>query len=309
MLKMAFRKIGEESTIGYEKHRPTDDFSDSDVDEYDDEDAFYHNYQPEVEEFDTGEYILFDPVQEERGYMDALASRKSGTVRKPFSWLNSPEKETITRKSSENIPTWWEKTTPTISDSNRVVNGVLNYAALLPPPTPKPKPVYSSKKNKKQVCETRSTEISSTRANNRHVGANCEGRANEQCTRLCSSIYMKNKCFRGTSCRFAHEYQDLRECNFGVRCKKIVVVKTNPDGTFEMVNKSLPDCDASTERKQCNFKHFNESRDSYLKRVPYTAPHIRASRDKESVNRQNDSSGNRQTGRPATKGRNQNRRK
>jgi hypothetical protein len=126
-----------------------------------------------------------------------------------------------------------------------------------------------------------------------------------------------------------------------VRCKKIVVVKTNPDGTFEMVNKSPvaafkppPECEStpvetstvastereSAERKQCNFKHFNESRDSYLKRVPYTSHHIRASRDKESVNRQNDSSGNRQTagrqtagrqtaGRHATKGRNQNRRK
>jgi len=144
MLKMAFRKSGEESLVGYvrEKYNPTDDLSDVDDDVYDDEDA-YDNYQPDVDEFDTGEYITFDPIQEERGFMNALASRKSGTVRKPFTWVNSPEKETLTR-NPEKLPTWWEKT-PTISDSDRVVNGILNYAALLPPPTPKPACASTSK--------------------------------------------------------------------------------------------------------------------------------------------------------------------
>jgi hypothetical protein len=138
-----------------------------------------------------------------------------------------------------------------------MVNGVLNYAALLPPPTrkievqPKPKKFKKNKERKKEMVKN----LASPKLVVPEV---------QKPTRFCLSIIKKSKCFHGAQCRFAHDYSDLKECNFGVKCKKIIVVKTNADGTFELANKN---------EIGCNFKHGKESKNSYLKRVPqHTSP-------------------------------------
>lgn len=245
---------GEDSIVGYTNKRVANYTDDDYNSEYDSEDDFYDHYEPEDDFFDDDDdYQPFVPEEEEPPKLHV-----SPKFIKPCLLLNSPTKSP--KKSPEKTPTWWDEN-KNIDDSNRIINGVLNYAALLPPPTPKTAPPSApkTKKNKKVKNES---------AKDHKIQEKQQPKKPDEVikpTRFCLSVIKKTKCFHGAQCRFAHDYSDLKECNFGEKCKKIIVVKTNPNGTLEMSNKN---------NALCNFKHAKESKNSYLKRVPqqHTSP-------------------------------------
>lgn len=235
-----------DSLVGYNKridnytiyHHESDGESDC-------EDDFYNTYDEETayDNYDSrGSSPLPTFEEEERSF--SLLNIK--TI-KPFN--NSLLDESPTAKTPVKTPTWWDKQ-KTIDEKDRVIGGVLNYGALLPPPAPKPVVVKQPPKPKKVVVKPAEMMKKSEE---------------QQPTRLCLSVVKKTKCFHGKKCRFAHDYSNLKQCNFGEKCKKIVVVKTNPDGTIELKNK---------DGANCNFKHEKESFKSYLNRVPqqHTSP-------------------------------------
>lgn len=273
-LKMSSR--GEDSIVGYNKKvaNYTNTYE-SDEEDFEEED-FYNHYLAPEEDFDDGEYQPFVPDEEEE-----VKKQPSFTFKKikPFN-LNSPTKsaEKSPKTSPTKSPSWWDK--KTIEDgSKRMVNGVLNYAALLPPPTPKPEVVPSPPQPKKKKggkkggkgveTKVKTEGLVKPQSEKPQGGKKQVVTGNNEVvqkpTRFCLSIIKKSKCFHGAQCRFAHDYSDLKECNFGEKCKKISVVKTNPDGTLELINKN---------EVGCNFKHAKESKNSYLKRVPqqHTSP-------------------------------------
>jgi len=248
--------------------------SDNEDREFDNENDFYDRYEPyEEEHFGDDDYEAFDPEKEEAEHKSYILTIGKRFIVKPLIGINSPTKSAET--SPKKSPTWWDKRA-IIDESNRLINGVLNYAVLLPPPKPKPmikdevKP-KKSKKNKKSKAEnkpsTKPTEKPSKAPKQALKLDKSQGdeKPSEKPTRFCLSVLKKSKCFHGTKCRYAHAYSDLRECNFGDRCNKISLVKTNPDGTKELTNKN---------GVTCNFKHTKESMTSYLKRVPqqHTSP-------------------------------------
>jgi hypothetical protein len=252
----------EDSIVGYNKRvaNYTDIYDDSDDDS---ENGFYNHYEPFEEEFDfnnnDGDYQPFIPEEEEKEHKSFISSSLKRSM-KPFVWMNSPTKS-VEKSPKIKSQTWWDKN-ETIEESKRVVNGVLNYAALLPPPTRKvevqPKKFKKTKKKggKQQIIEKKEMV---KKPPSQPVAMEVQ-----KPTRFCLSIIKKSKCFHGAQCRFAHDYADLKECNFGVKCKKIVVTKTNADGTVELANKN---------EIGCNFKHGKESKNSYLKRIPqHTSP-------------------------------------
>ncbi|ADO00450.1 hypothetical protein WIV_gp106 [Wiseana iridescent virus] len=268
-LKMSMSR-GEDSIVGYNKKvaNYTNTYE-SDEEDFEEED-FYNHYIPAEEDFDDGEYQPFVPEEEEQ-----VKKQPSFTFKKikPF-LLNSPTKsaEKSPKTSPTKSPSWWDK--KTIEDgSKRMVNGVLNYAALLPPPTPKPEVVPSPPQPKKKKggkkggkgLKTEGFQNPKPQAEKQQSVQKQVCEVVQKPTRFCLSIIKKSKCFHGAQCRFAHDYLDLKECNFGEKCKKISVVKTNPDGTLELINKN---------EVGCNFKHTKESKNSYLKRVPqqHTSP-------------------------------------
>ena len=274
--KMSMSRGGEDSIVGFNKKVVNYTSYDSE-DDYSEEEDFYNHYEPYEEEFDNGDYQPFNAEDEEKEYKARVSPPSIKKVIKPI-FLNSPTKSA--EKSPTKSPTWWDKN-KTIEESKRMINGVLNYAALLPPPTPKPvvvpQPVKKSKKNKKGKDATTKQPIEKKVKNNdstlpskpapkipyfKDPNATPEV---QKPTRFCLSIIKKSKCFHRSQCRFAHDYADLKECNFGEKCKKVKVVARNPDSTIEMVNKN---------EVGCNFKHANESKNSYLKRVPqqHTSP-------------------------------------
>lgn len=248
---------------------------------YDSDEDFYDNYEPDEEIFfDNGEYEPFNPEEEKehQAYVSPKLIKKIRPV-----WTSPNKKAEINEKKSP-TPTWWDKN-EVVPEVKRVINGVLNYAALLPAPTLKvvqqPKKSKKSKKN-----ETTATFVPSLSGKNRSTTtlrlrpeiaekpkknvtatsvpvSNVEKSQFQQKpikpTRFCLSVIKKTKCFHG-QCRFAHDYSELKECNFGENCKKIMVLKTNQDGTFELANKN--------NNVICNFKHSKESKNSYLKRIP-----------------------------------------
>jgi len=261
----------EDSIVGYNK-KVDYTISEYDSDEdYDDEDHFYDNYEPYEEEFDNGEYQVFDPVEEEREHQ-AYISPRSIKIKRPCMKINSPTKsdEKSPSKSPSKSPTWWDKNI-TVKDIDRIVNGVLNYGALLPPPTMSKIVVPSKKSKKSKKSKQDSKTNGQTKPSQQNPKTNDDYKKPQTTTevpkptRFCLSVIKKTKCFHGTQCRFAHDYGDLKECNFGEKCKKIIVVKANPDGTLELKNKS---------EVTCSFKHAKESQASYLKRVPqqHTSP-------------------------------------
>jgi hypothetical protein len=241
--------------------------------EDDEEDDFYDHYEPYEEDFDDGDYQPFDLEQEEKEHQSQISPKLTKPI-KPVAWINSPSKseEKSPNKSPKQVsPTWWDKN-ETVDQSKRIVNGVLNYAALLPPPTPKKineKIISNHLKNKlKKNAKNKdngSKQPDEKKFKNGSKQPNNDKTEIQKPTRFCLSVIKKTKCFHGTRCRFAHDYSDLKECNFGDKCKKIVFVKTNPDGTIELSNKN---------EVTCNFKHTKESKNSYLKRVPqqHTSP-------------------------------------
>lgn len=269
-LKMSSR--GEDSIVGYNKKvaNYTNTYE-SDEEDFEEED-FYNHYLPPEEDFDDGEYQPFVPDEEEE-----VKKQPSFTFKKIklFNLNNSPTKspEKSPKTSPTKSPSWWDK--KTIEDgSKRMVNGVLNYAALLPPPTPKPEVVPSPPQPKKKKGGKKGGKGVETKVKTEGLVKPQGGKKQvvtgnnevvQKPTRFCLSIIKKSKCFHGAQCRFAHDYSDLKECNFGEKCKKISVVKTNPDGTLELINKN---------EVGCNFKHAKESKNSYLKRVPqqHTSP-------------------------------------
>ena len=218
-----------------------------DVDYSSDEEDFYDNYEPfEEESFDNGEYEAFNPEEEEKEHRAYISPRATKTI-KPTRYWNSPKKDE--QKKSSPTPTWWDKS-ESVPETNRIINGVLNYAALLPPPAKKTQTQSQSKKrNRKQKSKPRS-----------EVAAPSETRRSEvqKPTRFCLSVIKNAKCFHA-HCRFAHSYSELKECKFADNCNKIALLKTNQDGTVELCNKN---------GTACTFKHSKESKHSYLKRVP-----------------------------------------
>ena len=250
-----------------------------------DEEDFYYNYEPfnpEEEFVDNGEYEPFNPEEEEKEHQAYISPILTKTI-KPTRYWNSPTKKEEQKKLSP-VSTWWDKP-EAIPETKRVINGVLNYAALLPP---KLKNVGSSqtqskKKNKKapvtkkqrrndgEQVQQRKPEkrvhqvVASSSTGLRPVGKG-EGvePTQQKPTRFCLSVIKGAKCLHSL-CRFAHSYAELKECKFGDNCNKISLLKTNQDGTIELNNKNSA-C--------CTFKHPKESKHSYLKRVPqqHTSP-------------------------------------
>ncbi|CCV02005.1 hypothetical protein IIV22A_161R [Invertebrate iridescent virus 22] len=134
--KMSMR--GEDSIVGYNKKVVNYTCSYESDDEGDEED-FYDHYEPYEEDFDDdNEYQPFIPEDD-----DTPKKIVTKTV-KPCLLLNSPTKsaEKSPKSSPTKSPSWWDK--KTINESPRIVNGVLNYAALLPPPTPKVAEIVST---------------------------------------------------------------------------------------------------------------------------------------------------------------------
>lgn len=250
-------KGGEDSIVGYNKRVAYyTDLHESD-DDYEEEN-FYDHYEPYEEDFDDGDYQPFIPDDDEE------VKKVPKSIKLCLS-LNSVEKspQTSPNKSTNG---WWDNK-KTMNESPRIINGVLNYAALLPPPLPKPEivPTISQPKNKKNKKVNKPAEMKPKLAeskSNKPVVATAEV---QKPSRFCISVIKKTKCFHGKQCRFAHNYSELKECNFGEKCKKIKVLKTNPDGTLELANKS---------EVGCNFKHSKETKNSYLNRVPqqYNSP-------------------------------------
>lgn len=275
--KMSMR-VEEDSLVGFNKRvaNYTQDEYDSEGEEYEEND-FYDNYEPYEEDFDNGDY---QPFEEE----DFPTLTKKQVVVRPVNL--SPTKSA--EKSPPKSPSWWDKS-KIVDKSDRIIDGVLNYAALLPPPTPKPKVVRPPKKNKKtkdgkqpfekKIKNNDEKNHPKSRSENNgskghmevakrtNLAPKAQGASAEvqKPTRLCLSVIRKTKCFHGSNCRFAHDYSDLKECNFGEKCKKIIKLKTNPDGTFELANRN---------EVACNFKHAKESKTSYMKRLPqqHTSP-------------------------------------
>ena len=232
------------------------DDADSFIDDQDDQDDFYDHYEPFTnEEFNDGDdYEPFDPEAEEREY--ELSRIKQDRVLKPYAWMTSPTK--TPKASPTKPPTWWDKT-QTVEENARIINGVLNYGALLPPPSIKK---TNKKKNKKNPNSIRAhpqqakTHPQQARAPHAPTADQCA--LLQKPTRFCMSFVKNMKCFHGSNCRFAHQYSDLKECNFGDKCKKIEVVKTTASGVV-LKNRA---------ENICIFKHANETKASYLARVP-----------------------------------------
>jgi hypothetical protein len=244
---------------GEERDNYTNYDSDSDYEE-----EFYDNYEPYEEDFDDTNGEDYQPPEKEEEYRPSITKQRVPKI-KPFSWMNSPTKSTETSPTLAKPKTWWDKTN-TVGDTNRLVNGVLNYAALLPPPQKKEVvEVKQQPKSKKQKKTKSAQPQPKPTVPSEKVKQQPQDGVPSKPTRFCLSVLKKAKCFHGKQCRFAHDYSDLKECNFGEKCKKIKVVKVNPDGTLEIENKN----DAG-----CNFKHAKESKNSYLKRVPqqHTSP-------------------------------------
>lgn len=238
-----------------------------DVDYSSDEEDFYDNYEPfEEESFDNGEYEAFNPEEEEKEHRSYISPRATKTI-KPTRYWNSPKKDE--QKKSSPTPTWWDKS-ESVPETNRIINGVLNYAALLPPPAKKTQTQSQSKKrNRKQQKSKPRSEVATTseakqtrsqQKSKRSEVAPSETRRSEvqKPTRFCLSVIKNTKCFHA-QCRFAHSYSELKECKFADNCNKIALLKTNQDGTVELCNKN---------GAACTFKHSKESKHSYLKRVP-----------------------------------------
>lgn len=238
------------------------DDADSFIGDQDDQDDFYDHYEPFTnEEFNDGDdYEPFDPEAEEREY--ELSRIKQDRVLKPYAWMTSPTK--TPKASPTKLPTWWEKT-QTVEENARIINGVLNYGALLPPPSIKK---TNKKKNKKnpnsirahpQQAKTHPQQAKTQQARVPHASVTQQPTANlQKPTRFCMSFVKNMKCFHGSNCRFAHQYSDLKECNFGDKCKKVEVVKTTASGVV-LKNRA---------ENICIFKHANETKASYLARVP-----------------------------------------
>jgi Putative zinc finger protein len=242
---MAKRTI--ESSFDRRGGQRTYNIRDEDSDD-DYEENFYENYEPCVgEEFDDDEYV---PLVVEDDYEVVKSPVVRGKVVKPFSWLGSPIKSPVIKSVDKS--TFWDKDAAVakpVVPSNRMVNGVMNYAALLPPPTPKVETAPNPKKARH--CKERNGTT-----NPKKPVVEVEGQSKPN--RFCISVTKKIKCFHGKKCRFAHEYSQLKECNFDMKCRNVKVVKTNPDGTVELTNKV---------NAFCNFRHSTESKNSYLKRV------------------------------------------
>lgn len=260
--------------------RITIPFEPSTVDDenfYDSDEDFYDNYEPDEEIFfDNGEYEPFNPEEEEKEH-EAYVSPKLIKKVRPV-WTSPNKKAEINDEKKSPTPTWWDKN-EVVPEVKRVINGVLNYAALLPEPTLKlvQQPKKKLKKSKKNETATFVPSLSGKNRSTTTLRASQSGTKPEiaknattttsvpvqqkpiKPTRFCLSVIKKTKCFHG-QCRFAHSYSELKECNFGENCKKIMVLKTNQDGTFELANKN--------NNVICNFKHSKESKNSYLKRVP-----------------------------------------
>lgn len=163
---------------------------------------------------------------------------KSPTTRRSVKPPPSDLDGSTSPKSSltdERVVSWWDKKLAVPTSADRLVNGRLNYSILLPPPTLRIQAV-----EEELVVEPSS-------------------KPEAQPMRFCTFALKNKTCRYGDACRFAHEYSQLRMCHFGSRCKKIKVIKTNVDGTIELINN---DGDA-----KCCFKHSNESKASYMKRV------------------------------------------
>jgi hypothetical protein len=249
----------EESFTGYKKlQQPREgDYSDSDDENY------YDDYEPQSL-FDEDAMFCdddYEPFVAEEEHKSCVFLGR--TVFKPIHWRKlSPSKNTETSPSKTS--TWWDNT-QLVDESKRLVNGVINYSAILPPPTKREVSKIKKKKKPgavKTESKTRPVPSSGDPRTKLPYGPQQHFDEVQQPTRLCISVLKNKQCFHKERCRFAHNYADLKECNFGERCKKVIVVSRSE--TFIYHNKP--------EGTACTFKHANESKASYLHRVPHTTP-------------------------------------
>ena len=270
--------------------RPNYDFEFED--NYSSEEEFYDHYEPYEEEFfDNGEYEAFNPEEEEKEHQAYISPRKATAIKPTIYWNSPTKKKDQDQSPSKKSSGWWDKSEP-IPETKRVVNGVLNYAALLPP-SEKKTPIEKKTSNRKAKKASKASKeheharsknlafaqrTNGTRANTRPNNTDQKPTSSPGMskvhperggvlspTRFCLSVVKNVKCFHA-QCRFAHSYAELKECKFGERCHQVTVVQTNQDGTVELANKS--------KIATCTFKHVKESKHSYLKRVPqHTSPH------------------------------------
>ena len=261
---MNSKMLFEESVVGYNKRNYTY-YESEEEDDYEEED-FYDHYEPYEEDFGNDEYETFNYINEEEEYKSSLI-KKTTPFKKPKPLLlNSPVKSVEKSPKKPSSPSWWD-TAEHIPEDKRIKNGILNYAALIPfSETLKQESQNQLKKRKKDQTQKGTQKgTQKTQKVQSQKGKKEEEKAIVQKpTRLCLSVIKKVKCYHG-QCKFAHNYSDLKECNFGEKCKKIVVVKQNQDGTIELSNK---------DNAICTFKHAKESQASFLKRLPqqHTSP-------------------------------------
>lgn len=273
----------EESFIGYKKlHQPSregDYHSDSDDEHY------YDDYEPQSL-FDEDAMFCEDEYEP---FVDTSQERKScvfsgRTILKPIDWKKlSPSKSPETKPRGPKTSTWWDST-QVVDESKRLVNGVINYSAILPPPTKREVVKVAKKKKKSTTTQSKVSGPEARRADAPRPSCDGFGRArvgglrsgtltpegfgnvDQQPTRLCVSVLRNAKqCFHKERCRFAHDYADLKECNFGERCKKVTVVSRSSETPTSVVYHNKP------EGTTCTFKHANESLASYLHRIPQPA--------------------------------------
>lgn len=227
----------------------------SDDEEYDyEEDEFYNHYEPE--DFDEDDdYQPFVPEDESR------EEKKSPfRVVKPLSWAKLSPPKTSPESKKSPVQTWWDKP----REDKKIVNGVLDYSVLLPPKTDPPKREHSIPNDNKGGKNKKQRKTNVQKAKVEKTSTPIIQDEFQKPTRMCLSVIKNIKCFHKTQCRFAHDYADLKECNFGEKCKKIVVVNRHANGELELANKNK----GQNGNEMCSFKHTNESKTSYLKRVP-----------------------------------------
>lgn len=219
--------VTQESVFGYSKPKYTDDTFDEE------------KYESEEEEdYDESLWEDVDFAQDEyESFIEEKEIKRRPKVIKPAAKINSPLKSP--KVVPPPPPSWWDKVVD-VDDNVRLINGVLNYSAILPIPAPKPKQL-KKKRVPKPPQPPQPTRYQPTRLIP---------------SRLCLSVVKKTRCFHKDKCRFAHDINDLKECHYGSKCNKVKT--TSNAGEYLNVNTA----------SICPFKHSNETQVSYVKRVP-----------------------------------------
>lgn len=232
--------------MDYKNNRHVEPFSSkNDIYEDEDDDEEYDEYdEGDVAEFCDEEYETFVPEREE-----STVNRRP--LIRPIQWskINFSPKEDIQKPNKTS--TWWDTARPVDA---QIVNGVINYAALLPPPSVRP---VEQKQRRKRSNTTQSKKPVNRPTNGDKKPSGTQPSASNRAfasVKMCVSVSRATKCFR-PECKFAHSFAELKECGFGNRCRKIVLTRGSPN-----IYKNNP---ADTI---CAFKHPRETESNYISR-------------------------------------------